>query len=459
MIDLSMSTASATIEPGTDSAVVPIVASPASLESVRKRDEVLVALGRRAIAAPSWRMLAHDAAALVAETLETDQYAVAELSDDRSTLTVRIGNTGESINDVDAPAHLVTSEPTMSLAGFALSIAQGVAAGDLSVESRFQDPMLRQLGLIAAAAMPLLCGGSYFGALVLAHSRPRQFAVDELQYFEMIAHLVSTTIAHEKTREELERERRFQAAVLDSSLSLTVVLAPNGQVLKTNRAVTKAFGFAADELRDRHITGALLVPEELSVVNQALEQVSKSLNPLLMETWALSKSGERRRIQWSLAALTDEAEQLEQMILTGIDVTRQREIETELEQLRAAAGDSSAARPFSPIPEGKNSERRQRTRRSFPYVQMIAPLIAGQAPEEHHFRPVRCRDISPTGFSFLSPVPPDFQDLMVALGGESTTTYLAARVMHATIIERDNKAAYIVGCRYLSRAKKEAAEK
>ena len=64
--------------------------------------------------------------------------------------------------------------------------------------------------------------------------------------------------------------------------------------------------------------------------------------------------------------ITNGAEDLEQIILTGVDITRQHEIETELEQLRAAAGDASDARPFSPIPEGKNSERRQRTRVSSP---------------------------------------------------------------------------------------------
>jgi PAS domain S-box-containing protein len=454
-----MSTVTDSIESATGDSPIAMPSAGSSGEARRRRDEVLVALGRRAIAAPSWRMLAQDAAALVAETLETDQFALAELSDDRSTLTVRIAKTGEDSKDIDSPAHVVRSEPTLSIAGFALSVAQAVSSSDLATETRFQDPMLRQRGIAAAAAIPLLRGNKYFGALLLAHTQPRMFDADELQYFETIAHLVSTTIAHDKVHEELQRQRRFQAAMLDSSVSLMVVLSPAGQIVQTNRAITKVLGFAQDELRDRPIASALLVKEELSVVHQALEQVAKSLNPLMMETWILTKAGERRRFQWSLAALTNEAEDLEQIILTGVDITRQREIETELEQLRGAGGDSSTARPFSPIPEGKNSERRQRTRRQFPYVQMIAPLVAGHAPEEHHFRPVRCRDISPTGFSFLSPVPPDFQDLMVALGGESTTTYLAARVMHATIVERDNKAAYIVGCRYLSRAKKDEEAK
>ena len=119
-----------------------------------------------AIAAPSWRMLAQDAAALVAESLETSQFAVAELSDDRSTLTVRIAKTGETLKDLDAPAHIVTSEPTMSIAGYALSVAQSVSSADLADETRFQDPMLRQRNLAAAAAVPLLRGNRYSSRLL-----------------------------------------------------------------------------------------------------------------------------------------------------------------------------------------------------------------------------------------------------------------------------------------------------
>ena len=159
-------------------------------------------------------------------------------------------------------------------------------------------------------------------------------------------------------------------------------------------------------------------------------------------------------MQWSLAALTNEAEDLEQIILTGVDITRQREIETELEQLRAAAGDASGTGRSARFPKGKTPSAPAHTP-SVPLCADDRPACGRPCPGGTSFPPGACRDISPTGFSFLSPVPPDFQDLMVALGGESTTTYLAARVMHATIVERDNKAAYIVGCRYLSRAKKE----
>jgi PAS domain S-box-containing protein len=427
--------------------------SVATPEQVRRRSEVLVALGRRAIAAPSWRMLAHDAAALIAETLETEMFAVAELSDDRSTLTVRVASTGDEHQDVNAPANLIPYAEATSLAGFALSVAQPVAVTDFSKEHRFQDLLLRQRGAISAAAMPLLRGNAAFGALIIASQKPRFYSSDELQYFETIAHLVSTSIAHDKVRDELEQERRFHSVVLDSTVSLMLVLSPAGNILQTNRATVKSLGFELRELVDRPFSNTLLIAEEVGVVQQGLGQVASAINPLMMETWAVCKSGERRRIQWSLAGITDGVGKLERVVLTGIDVTRQREIEAELAQARGEEGESDENQPFRAIPQGPKGDRRVRTRRTFPYVQLIAPMIDGQMPDDHRFRPVRCRDISPTGFSFLSPTPPDFQDLMVALGGETTTTYMAARVMHATIVERDNQIAYIVGCRYLARAK------
>ncbi len=50
------------------------------------RQQALLAMGRRAIAPPSKSILMQDAAALLAETLETEYSAVAEFSPDRQSL-------------------------------------------------------------------------------------------------------------------------------------------------------------------------------------------------------------------------------------------------------------------------------------------------------------------------------------------------------------------------------------
>jgi PAS domain S-box-containing protein len=447
-----MATANITTKPKPADPLTTGMADPN--QQLRRRGEVLVALGRRAIAAPSWRMLAYDAAALVAETLGAEQFGVAELTPDRASLTVRMAAAGQGRHN-EAPAQAIGFSTTSSLPGYALSVAQPVAADNLFSESRFQDRLLRQRGLQSAVAVPLVRGQASYGALMIAATQPQVFAADEVQYFETIAHLVTATIAQERAREELEHDRRFQATMLDSTPALMLALSPAGQIAQINKATAKILGFKSDDVQGQNVWNVLLAPEDLKTFQEAFSHVAGAVGPVMIETGAVTKAHERRRIHWSLAGLFDKSGQLERIVMTGIDVTQQRLVEAELAKVRSGSSTTEAPveqQPFSVIPAGKHSDRRQRDRRSFPYTQQIAPLVQGQPPENHEFHPVRCRDISPTGFSFFSPTPPDFQDLIVALGGESTTTYLAARVMHATIIERDNKVAYIVGCRYLSRA-------
>src|SRR5262249_45033401 len=146
-----------------------------------------------------------------------------------------------------------------------------------------------------------------------------------------------------------------------------------------------------------------------------------------LELATITKSGERKCIQWSVAGLADTADRLERIVMTGIDLTRQREVEAELTRFRPPAAKEQA---FGVLPKSGPSNRRQRDRRLFPFVQMIAPLADGTPPDEHQSQPYQCRDISPTGFQFFSPHPPAFKNLMLALGSEGSITYLSARVMH-----------------------------
>ena len=398
------------------------------------------------------RTLAYDAAALVAETLAANQFAVAELSANRAKLSIRIAKVGDQSDESTLPTDDIPTGDTNSLAGFALATAQPVAVDDFNQEKRFQDAFLRQLGIRSAAAIPLQRGNASFGALLIACSNPRHFAVEELHYFETIAHLVSTTIAHERTREEVESQRRFRVALMESSASLMMVLASDGKILQVNRAAVNALGFKISELAERNLFSTLVAHEDIPTTQRALSQVADGDGPVSLELVAIAKSGRRKCIQWSVAGLADTADRLERIVMTGIDVTRQREVEAELTRFRPP---SSKEQAFGLLQAAGPSNRRKRDRRLFPFVQMIAPLVDGTPPQEHQYQPYQCRDISPTGFQFFSPNPPAFKNLMLALGSDGSVTYLSARVMHSTQIKRNGKQVHVVGCQFHSRIKLE----
>ena len=74
-------------------------------------------------------------------------------------------------------------------------------------------------------------------------------------------------------------------------------------------------------------------------------------------------------------------------------------------------------------------------------------------PSKASFKQIRCRDIAAGGFSYATLEEPDFDRVVVALGSAPALTCLTAEVVHVTRYERDGSVRFILGCRYLGRAR------
>ncbi|MCG8584628.1 MAG: hypothetical protein MI757_07955, partial [Pirellulales bacterium] len=98
-------------------------------------------------------------------------------------------------------------------------------------------------------------------------------------------------------------------------------------------------------------------------------------------------------------------------------------------------------------------DRREKPRRAYPYVQLLAPIYDGKMPQKSSFAKIRCRDIAAGGFSFAMRDEPNFNQVVVAFGTGPKLTYLTAEVVHVTRYEREGSVRFILGCRYLGRAR------
>jgi hypothetical protein len=98
-----------------------------------------------------------------------------------------------------------------------------------------------------------------------------------------------------------------------------------------------------------------------------------------------------------------------------------------------------------------DEERRGRRREQYTPVQLIAPLGATGLPEIDQFRSINCRDLSPTGFSFVTDDPPTVDKLVVALGVQPNIVYLVAEVVHRTPVGAARQYEYLVGCQFTKR--------
>lgn len=138
------------------------------------------------------------------------------------------------------------------------------------------------------------------------------------------AHLIDLTDAYE-ARERLREEKEFSEAVVDIAGSLIVVTELDGTVLLANPAVTATTGFTRAQLVGRKVWDTLIAPE---FREQAIKLFATADDVVLhreLEVDVLTATGGRRRLELAGAIAKDSQGLPAHFVITGTDVTAERE--------------------------------------------------------------------------------------------------------------------------------------
>jgi PAS domain S-box-containing protein len=119
--------------------------------------------------------------------------------------------------------------------------------------------------------------------------------------------------------------------IVNTTRALIIVLDTKGRIVMFNPACERASGYRLDEVQGRSIWDFLLLPEETDTVKAVFDRLRVGQFPGAHENHWVTKSGERRLIEWSNSAATDESGRVIHIIGTGIDVTEQRAVERALQ--------------------------------------------------------------------------------------------------------------------------------
>ncbi len=421
-----------------------------------KRQQAVVAMGRRAAALPELSVLTQDAAQLMAEMLEVDFGAVAECVPGTNALAIRLVSREGGSQGI-AQSFQVSNTPTGSLAGYTLHGRQLVLVDDLHLERRFDDPWLRRLKIRSAICIPLALHERGFGVLAAFTNAQRDFHPQDVCFGENVAHLLTTAMARKQSEDLLAGQRHMVNTLLDTVDALVLELDPEGRIQTINRTGLASSGFDLEDLRHRPMWSVFCGPEEAEQWETVLRRLKTQVGPIGCETFLVTKHGEKRRIAWTCSAMRDSLGHGPSVLVTGIDVSDR--IGTKLCPSSPTDKDSAepppadqavAAEEPSSTPSGR--DRRTQPRQLYPYQQRIAPMLGRRLPSRSMFIPVTCHDISPGGFSFVSPAPPESDQYVVALGRGRSLTYVIAQVAHMTRLEQDGDRRYLIGCNYIGRA-------
>jgi PAS domain S-box-containing protein len=122
--------------------------------------------------------------------------------------------------------------------------------------------------------------------------------------------------------------------IINTTRALIIVLDTAGRIVNFNPACERVTGYRFEEVKGAPIWDLLLVPEEVDGVKATFEKIRTENVPNTHENHWITKSGERRFIEWSNSAVTDETGRVVHVIGTGIDVTEKRAAEQTLREAK-----------------------------------------------------------------------------------------------------------------------------
>lgn len=135
------------------------------------------------------------------------------------------------------------------------------------------------------------------------------------------AQLLDVTAEYD-ARRRLEAAEKLTSATLDTAAAMILVTDLMGVVVRVNGATTTLTGFSEDDLLDMEIWDLPFAPPGSDGYPAGLPdapggQVSR-------ETDVMSRTGERRRIQWNTGYVRDERDRPTHVVVTGTDLTAER---------------------------------------------------------------------------------------------------------------------------------------
>jgi PAS domain S-box-containing protein len=180
--------------------------------------------------------------------------------------------------------------------------------------------------------LPRLLAGKLDGWRVerpLAHARAGQVTLQISSLGDtgdgpfFAAQLLDVTAEHD-ARHGLEAAQTLTNATLDTTNCIIMVTDVEGIVVRVNQATSVITGYRADQLLGRKVWDTGITPSDADDVEALFMWPNRSGVPIVRESDATTRSGEKLRIVWNTNIVRDDRGNPMYAVMTGIDVTAER---------------------------------------------------------------------------------------------------------------------------------------
>ncbi|MEA5620100.1 response regulator [Cronbergia sp. UHCC 0137] len=149
----------------------------------------------------------------------------------------------------------------------------------------------------------------------------------------VVYYLIYREITERKSTEEsLKQERNFISSILDTASILVMVIDPQGQIIRFNRACEQTTGYTFNEVTGRCFWNLFIAESDKSSTQAIFEQLKLGKGGKEYESCWITRDGKQRLITWSNTTLINYEGDIEYIISTGLDITERKEVEDSLQR-------------------------------------------------------------------------------------------------------------------------------
>jgi two-component system sensor histidine kinase VicK len=194
------------------------------------------------------------------------------------------------------------------------------------------------------AAIPLLTGNYHIATFAVLARKANQFSEQHITLLEVLGRQMVSRLelysrikaeeqaqrARQRSEHALDMERCFVAATLDSIPALVAVMDTAGRMVRFNQPCAQLTGLNLSEAAGRPFVEAILEGSDRHWGAGKLREAAAGQVSGPHETnWGVS-GGATRRVSWTLRPLKGPSGEIQYLIVSGQDVTDQRETEKAL---------------------------------------------------------------------------------------------------------------------------------
>jgi two-component system sensor histidine kinase VicK len=200
------------------------------------------------------------------------------------------------------------------------------------------------------AGVPLVSSSQQvIGTLAMLAREPNRFSAEHITLLEVLGRQVVTRLelyariraqeqaqrSRQRTERALDIERCFVAATLDSVPALVAVLDTAGRTVRLNQSCAQMTGLSLADAVGRSFVDDVLEPEDRPWADTKLREAAAGQVSGPHETAWRVVGGQSRRVSWTLRPLQGPSGEIQYVIVSGQDVTNQRQAEMALHSSEA----------------------------------------------------------------------------------------------------------------------------